>query len=132
MKIFLLTITLTCLSLGVFAQKKEKNKASLRHVVLFSFKSTSSADDIKSVEAAFYGLYGKVPQIKDFEWGKNMSPEQLNQGFTHCFFITYHSLKDLNDYQEHPAHREFQKVLGPHMDKVLVIDYWVESTPKKK
>lgn len=104
----------------------------LRHVVLFSFKSTSSAEEVKSVEAAFYNLFGKVPQIKDFEWGINMSPEQLNQGLTHCFFLTYDSLQDLNDYQNAPAHQEFQKILSPHMDKVLVIDYWVENTPKKK
>lgn len=118
--------------MSVFAKKKEKNKALLRHVVLFSFKSTSSAEEVKSVEEAFYNLYGKVLQIKDFEWGTNMSPEQLNQGLTHCFILTYHSLQDLNDYQNHLAHQEFQKVLSPHMDKVLVIDYWVESTPKNK
>ncbi len=69
------TTILACLSLSVFAQKKEKNKPLLRHVVLFSFKSTSSSEDVKSVEEAFHNLYGKVPQIKDFEWGTNMSPE---------------------------------------------------------
>jgi hypothetical protein len=99
----------------------------LRHVVLFSFQATSSEQDIQEVERAFAGLFGQVPQIQAFEWGVNMSPEQLNQGFTHCFFITYQSLQDLMDYQTHPAHLAFQAILRPHLDKVLVIDYWAKN-----
>jgi hypothetical protein len=57
----------------------------------------------------------------------NNSPEHLNQGFTHCFFLTFKSEKDREVYLPHPAHKEFGRVLGPHLDKVLVIDYWTSK-----
>jgi hypothetical protein len=103
-----------------------QNTPALRHVVLFSFKTGSSAAEVQEVATTFAALYGKVPQVKAFEWGINNSPEQLNQGFTHCFVLTFSSEKDLADYQLHTAHLAFQKVLKPHMDKVFVVDYWVK------
>jgi Stress responsive A/B Barrel Domain len=99
---------------------------TLRHVVLFKFKDTSSPQDVKHVADTFVALKGKIPQIVDLEWGINNSPENFHQGFTHCFMLSYRSEKDLADYQNHPAHRAFQEVLKPHMEKVFVVDYWVE------
>lgn len=107
------------------AQKKAEGKA-LRHVVLFKFKDTSSPEDVKKVEEAFAGLSGKIKLIKDFEWGTNNSPENLNQGLTHCFFVTFSSEKDRDDYLVHPEHKAFVDVLRPHLDKVTVIDYWTK------
>ena len=54
-----------------------------------------------------------------------MSPEHLDQGFTHCFVLTFSNEKDLASYQLHPAHKAFQTILKPHMDKVFVVDYFV-------
>ena len=99
----------------------------LRHVVLFKFKDASSAADVKKVEEAFAALPDKLPQIKSYEWGKNNSPEGLNQGLTHCFILTFSSEKDRDDYLVHPDHKAFGKVLGPHLDKVTVVDFWTEK-----
>jgi hypothetical protein len=96
----------------------------LRHAVLFKFKDASAAADVKKVEDAFRALPSKIKEIKDFEWGLNNSPENLNQGFTHCFFVSFASEADRAVYLPHPAHKAFVDVLGPHLDKVLVIDYW--------
>lgn len=106
------------------AQTAEKQ---LRHVVLFKFKETSSAEDVKKVENAFRALPSKIKEIKSLEWGTNNSPEGLAQGFTHCFFLTFASEQDRAVYLPHPAHKEFGAVLGPHLDKVLVVDYWTEK-----
>ena len=81
---------------------------------------------MENVAKTFAALYGKVPQVKKMEWGINMSPEHLDQGFTHCFTLTFSSEKDLADYQQNPDHKAFQTVLKPHMDKVFVVDYFVE------
>jgi len=102
------------------------DKPLLRHVVLFSFKEESSASDIAKVEEAFIGLPAKIPQIIDFEWGTNNSPEGLNKGLTHCFFLTFESEADRDIYLPHPAHKEFGSVLGPHLKDVTVVDYWTK------
>jgi len=102
------------------------NGKLLRHVVIFKFKDTSSATDVQKVADTFADLKKQIPQIVDFEWGINNSKENLDQGFTHCFVLTFKSEQDAAVYQENPAHRNFQKVLGPHLEKVFVVDYWTK------
>ena len=122
MRKFFLFLTIFIAAMTVVnAQNSEK---VLRHVVLFKFKDTSTPDDIKKVEDAFRALPSKISAIKSLEWGTNNSPEHLNQGFTHCFFVSFASEKDRDDYLPHPAHKEFGTILRPHLDKVLVVDYW--------
>ena len=120
-------------STAYFAQNKQKGhkmnhsqEKHLRHVVIFKFKDSSSPEDVQKVADTFYALKGAVPQIVDMEWGINNSPENFNQGFTHCFMLSYKSEQDLANYQLHPAHKAFQEVLKPHMEKVFVVDYWVK------
>ena len=113
------------MSTQVFSQIKSGKKL-LRHVVIFKFNDSSSAEDVQKVADTFYALKKSVPQIKDMEWGINNSPEQFNQGFTHCFIISFKSEKDLADYQNNASHKAFQEVLKPHMEKVFVVDYWVK------
>lgn len=99
---------------------------ALRHVVLFKFKDGTAEADIQKVVDAFTALPSKIDVIKSIEWGTNNSPEGLDQGFTHCFFLTFASEADRDIYLPHPDHKAFGAVLGPHLDKVLVVDYWTK------
>ncbi len=99
----------------------------LRHVVLFKFKDDTSSQQVREIENAFRALPGKVDAICDFEWGTDVSVENLQQGFTHCFLVTFRSEADRARYLPHPAHKEFGGILGPHLDKVLVVDYWTKK-----
>lgn len=96
----------------------------LRHVVLFQFKEGTSAEDIRRIENAFNALPSKIDAIYDLEWGTDVSVENRQKGFTHCFLVTFLSEADRAAYLPHPAHKEFGEVLGPHLGDVLVIDYW--------
>ena len=116
-------IALTLLSVASNAQSAPAEKL-LRHVVLFKFKERTTPQQIKQVEDAFRALPTKTNLIRGFEWGTNVSPENLAQGYTHCFFLTFASDKDRDAYLVHPAHKDFGKLLGPYLDKVTVIDYW--------
>ena len=101
----------------------ESSTGKLRHVVLFKFKDGAPLDDVKAIEEKFRGLKSKVSGITDFEWGTDVSPEKLSQGFTHCFFVTFPDAAARDAYLPHPAHQEFVALLKPHLDKVLVVDY---------
>jgi len=119
-----------CLTMGILQLSAQHNKTTqkmLRHVVLFSFKEGSTPEQIKTVTDAFAALPSKIKEIKSFEWGTNNSPESLNQGFTHCFFVSFASEKDRAVYLPHPEHIAFGNILRPILDKVLVIDYWTEK-----
>jgi Stress responsive A/B Barrel Domain len=99
----------------------------LRHVVFFKFKDSATPEQVKQVEDAFRALPSKMNFIRGFEWGTNVSPENLNQGYTHCFFLTFASDQDRDAYLIHPAHKEFGKILTPYLDKVTVVDFWAQK-----
>lgn len=104
----------------------EAGEKALRHVVLFSFKPTATVDDIRRVEEAFAALPSKIDAIVDFEWGTNVSIEGKAEGYSHCFFVTFGDEAGRAVYLPHPDHKAFGAVLRPHVDKVLVFDYWAE------
>jgi hypothetical protein len=100
--------------------------ALLRHVVLFAFKA-DAGDGVREVEAAFRRLPQLIPQIRTFEWGTDVSVENIQQGFTHCFLLGFASAEDRDAYLVHPDHQAFGRLLQPFLAKVLVVDYWAQS-----
>lgn len=97
----------------------------LRHVVLFKFKDEAPEEEIAKIHQAFQDLPTAIPQIRDFEWGMNDSPENFHQDFTHCYLITFDTEYDRDSiYTPHPAHQAFVASLQPHLEKVFVVDYW--------
>ena len=88
----------------------------LRHVVLFSFKPEASADQVDAVVAGFGTLPAAIPGIVSYEWGTNVSPEGLDQGYTHCFTLTFKS-----------AEEGFDFAAAPKLNKPLVLDYWTQT-----
>lgn len=123
-----LVFLLAFLLCSVMMPAQAADEAPYRHVVLFKFKDTASKADIQKVEKAFAELKEKVTTIQDFEWGTNVSPETHSQGFTHCFLVTFKNKADLEAYLPHPEHKKFGAILGPHLDKVLVIDYVAQKS----
>lgn len=118
-----------CVSVHETRHVTEKKAAEeparvLRHVVLFKFKDGTTAEQIRQIEEAFCALPDKVDAIHDLEWGTDVSVEGRSEGFTHCFLVTFLSEADRAAYLPHPEHKAFGKLLGPHLDKVLVVDYW--------
>ena len=99
----------------------------LRHVVLFQFKEETTSAQIQEVVDAFCALPGKIDVIRGFEWGTDVSVEGKADGYTHCFFVTFGDEAGRDAYLPHPDHKAFGALLRPHLDKVLVIDYWAAA-----
>ncbi len=124
----LLFTSLILFSTFVMANAQNNNQHQvLRHVVMFGWKEGTDSAYIKKIVDAFKELPGKIPLIKGFEWGTNNSPEGLNQGLTHCFFVTFNSEADRNTYLVDPAHKAFVSLLKPAPEKITVLDYWVQQ-----
>jgi hypothetical protein len=101
----------------------QTTRGKVRHVVLFRFKAEAKPEQIKAVEDGFRALPGKIPGVRYFEWGTDISPEKISDGFTHCFLVTFDTAKARDAYLPHPAHKAFAESLKPILDKVLVVDY---------
>ncbi len=108
------------------AQSTSVSAKVLRHVVFFKFKADAKPEQIKQVEAAFRELPIKIDAIKDFEWGTDVSVENLSKGFTHCFFVTFADEKGRDIYLPHPQHKAFVDIVKPLLDDVCVVDYWCQ------
>ena len=113
--------------LGALVAAKDNSNANsfkgVRHIVLFKFKDGVAQAEIDKIVDAFGELENKIEQIVDYEAGTNVSPENLDQGFTHAFVVSFKTIKDRDDYLPHPAHKEFVKLLDGKIDKVLVFDF---------
>lgn len=101
--------------------------ASLRHVVLFAFKENAGQQAIDTVVSDFAALPQEILGITAYEWGTNVSPEGLDNGFTHCFTLSFASDADRDAYLVHPAHQRFVGTLGSCLERSLVVDYWTRS-----
>lgn len=118
----------TCL-ISVMNMNLAQNPESpaLRHVVLFKFKADAGEAAVAKVVDEFRALPKKIDVIKSFEYGTNNSPEGLNKGLTHCFFLTFTSEKDRDTYLKHAEHEAFVNVLKPILDDATVVDYWAKQ-----
>jgi stress responsive alpha/beta barrel protein len=100
----------------------------LRHVVMFEFKPGTTAEQVAEIEAAFVALKAKIPVVQALEWGTDVSVEGKAHGFSHCFFLTFKDEADRAVYLPHPEHKAFGELLHPHLEEVLVFDYWVQGS----
>jgi hypothetical protein len=100
------------------------NAGPYRHIVLFAFKANTTPAQVQTVIAAFTALKSQLPSILEFEHGINESPENLNDGFTHVFTMTFSSRAAFeNSYLHEPAHRAFVKSLDGLLERALVVDF---------
>ena len=115
------------------ASSTGENKV-LRHAVFIGFKKTANDSDIQQIVHTFHDLPSKIDSIIDFEWGTNNSKEGFDDGFTHCFLLTFKNEAGRAAYLPHEDHKAFGKMLRPHMEQVFVIDYWgvLQNDPIEK
>lgn len=96
----------------------------IRHIVMFGFKTSANIGQVQQVIESFAKLKHQVPDIAEFEWGENNSPENLSQGHTHCFTLTFESADARDAYLVHPEHQAFAQWVGQWVETVTVFDYW--------
>lgn len=125
--LLLVLVFIVSLALSAFAAEKPVGSTKLLHVVSFKFKPDAKKEQIDEVVSTFRDLKKKIPAIKEFSWGTNVSPEKHDKGFTHCFILTFTSEKDRDYYLVHPDHKAFGKGLGPILADVFVVDYWAQD-----
>jgi len=115
-------LILACCAFSSLAFAEE---AVLRHLVMFQFKEGTTAEQVTEIEQKFEALEKQIDTIIDFEWGTAATTER-NQGFTHCFTITFKDIAGLDTYLPHEAHQAFVAIASPHVKDLLVFDYFAK------
>ena len=93
------------------------------HIVVFKFKQDATAEQIQAVVADLCALKKEFDGMVGFEHGRNISPEGLDQGCSHVFFMTFRSQSEFEYYLHHPKHKTFVDNLKPILDMPFVVDY---------
>jgi hypothetical protein len=114
-------------ALALFTMTTIAADGPVYHVVHFKFKKEATPEQIKKVETEFAALKTTIKEVATLEWGTDISPEKLSDGFTHCWVLTFKNTADRDAYLVHPEHKKFVGIVGPVLEKPLVVDF----IPKK-
>ena len=76
----------------------------IRHVVLVRFREAVPATEIAAIFKQLDELRAKLPGMKVFCCGSNVSPEGLSRGFTHAFTVDFSDAAARDAYLAHPDH----------------------------
>ncbi|KAK6146255.1 hypothetical protein DH2020_020124 [Rehmannia glutinosa] len=102
---------------------EERGKiGEVKHILLAKFKGVSE-QQIEECIKQYANLVNLIPSMKSFKWGKDVSIENLHQGFTHVFESTFESTQGIAEYLDHPDHVQYGLVLRPLLENVITVDY---------
>ncbi|MEM8525205.1 MAG: Dabb family protein [Bacteroidota bacterium] len=107
--------------------KAEMEEKVLKHIVALQFKEEISKEEREKAIQRFRDLEGEIPEILAFEGGGDISVEDLNKGFTHCFILTFKDEAARDAYLPHPAHMDVANKNKPMLSDLLVVDVWSEQ-----
>lgn len=98
--------------------------SKLRHVVLLGFKPKTPETTKNDLLQQFHDLQHKIAEIAHLEWGKDVSPEGLQNGHEYAFIVTFATEAHRDIYLSHPDHKALVEVIGGHLATVTAMDYW--------
>ncbi|GAA0150412.1 hypothetical protein LIER_09360 [Lithospermum erythrorhizon] len=101
----------------------EEAKGVVKHILLAKFKEGIPEEQIEELIKEYGNLVNHIQPMKSFHWGKDVSIENLHQGFTHVFESTFESTQGVAEYVSHPVHVRFADKFLQHLEKVLIMDY---------
>ncbi|KAI3423348.1 Stress-response A/B barrel domain-containing protein [Psidium guajava] len=107
-------------------------KGLMRLVLLVKFKVETAPDLIKQFIERYSNLVNLVEPLKSWHMCKDVSIENLPEGFTHVFQLEFESPEGAAEYHVHPAHVEVHEMIWPHVEKLGLIDYKPTAFPDLK
>jgi sialate O-acetylesterase len=102
----------------------------LQHLVLAQFKAGVSPREVDRITREFQELPARVPGVTGFQWGIDNSPEGLQKGLTHAFFVTFESAAARAAAAADPARIDFVTRFRAAAEQIFVFDFHVDKAPE--
>lgn len=102
----------------------------VQHILAFKFKADAPPEAVREILVELDELPSKVPGIVGLQWGANNSPENMNQGLTHAFIMTFESVEARDAYLPHPEHVAFRDKFLPLVEDLFVFDFEIPEAPR--
>ncbi len=80
-----------------------------RHVVLYTYQSHCSDDEIKKVYEELDRISARLPGRISYTWGKYSSHEGRNKGYTHSLVTDFDSVEARNAFIDDEVRIAFSK-----------------------
>lgn len=93
----------------------------LKHVVMFKFKNSTSESAIAEVEKELGGLPTIIPEIMEFECGRDVLRSERSYDF--ALVSEFQNLENMQRYQVHPEHQKVVVKLKEICDSILIVDF---------
>ncbi len=93
----------------------------IRHIVFLKFFPETEEAAIAELEASLQALPDQVPEIKGYEFGRDLvhSP----RSFDFALVSLFDDLEALKRYQTHPRHQEVLAKVKSICEHVFAVDY---------
>lgn len=95
----------------------------IQHMVLLKFKPQVTVEQINQVFSRQAELQQLIPGITYFAGGPYSSPEELNQGYTHGFLMTFESVEARDTFVPHPEHERVKAVFFELLESAIAFDF---------
>ena len=97
----------------------------VKHIALLKFKEGTTPEQIDQAFDQLLELSESIDGIEDYVSGLNNSSENLHQGFTHGFVMTFKDASARDAYVVHPDHERVKAAVLPSVESVLIFDFEV-------
>ena len=97
--------------------------SQIKHFGMFQFKAGVTDEKIAQCFDAMRAMQGKVDGLLDVACGAyDENEEQLHDGFTHGFVMSFDSRESRDAYLPHLEHERFKEIAIPCIERATVFD----------
>ncbi len=93
----------------------------LKHVVFLKFKEGITDTEIAALEKALGGLPAKIPEIKGFQFGRDIVRSERSYDFS--LVSDFADLEAMKRYQVHPDHVPVIAMVRSISAGILAVDF---------
>ncbi|GAA4101458.1 Dabb family protein [Zhongshania borealis] len=94
----------------------------IKHVVLLTWKDSTSQDQIDAVTSAFRALGDEIAEVVSYSFGEDVGIYRGNADY--ALIAEFQNEADLKAYVVHPSHQELlSNITGPILDSFLSVQF---------
>lgn len=93
----------------------------IKHVVFFKFNPGTPDEEKSKMENGLRNLPSHIPEIKNFELGKNVVHSE--RSFDFALIGTFDDLESLKKYAAHPEHQKVLKLINRICGSIKSVDF---------
>ena len=93
----------------------------IKHIVFMKFKAGVTDKDIQELEKGMGGLPGRIPEIKEYQFGRDIVHSE--RSFDFALVSAFDDLDAMKRYQVNPNHLPVVAKVKEMSESILAVDF---------